>query len=538
MFISRTLVALLAGVCLATPTAVAAAEPGAQSCVSECLAVTVSVRGLPRVGEQADIQVAVTAGADRPAVDIQIELPAYLAWVNPPAGLVTRAAASRAPEDRAGIGRVGTVRAVRAGKPITLTGRVVALAPGRAQIRAYARATAPDIASASAFLTIGSGATVTGFAATTDAAAIPLTGAAPTRAYPRFPMKPAGASTSAGAACASGSFSYVDSNGVNRISANLGVQVYDADAAGGDDLLATGVTDATGGFRLCFAAADEEGGGQDVYAVFGTDNPQWMIRHTTARQPFHFRTETMANVASGATAAFGARQPGDPVLMRAVQAFDEVAAAWDWTPGSCWDARDATCRKAHVNWAPDATAGTWYDTNDDSVYLLADDPRAAELVLHEFGHLIMDDVYEDAFPSSPNCSPHYIPRTSSKGCAWTEGWATLYEVMVLGQPIFRWADGSTLDVEQPTWGTTGWDDGDRVEGRVLGSLIDLYDTTNEGYDHCSEDPRQTIWTTFLGHKSNTFSAFWSDRASDGFDTSRTALGCLYQNTIVYSGYRP
>jgi hypothetical protein len=427
---------------------------------------------------------------------------------------------------------------VRAGAPVVLTGRVVALAPGQAQIRAYARAAAPDVATAGAFLTIGSAASVTGFAPATDDTAVPLTGAAATRAYPRFLVKPAGSSISAGSACATGSFSYGDTNGVNRISANLGVQVYDADATGGDDLLATGVTDASGAVRLCFAATDEEGGGQEVYAVFGTDNAHWTIQHTSAHQAYRFRTETVANVAAGGTAAFGARRPGNPTLMRAVQAFDQVAAAWDWTPGTCWDARDATCRKAHVNWAPDATDGTWYDTTDDSVYLLADDPRAAELVLHEFGHLIMDDVYEDAFPSSPNCSPHYIPRTSSKGCAWTEGIATLYEVMVLGQPIFRWADGSTLDVEQPTWGTTGWDNGDRVEGRVLGSLIDLYDTPNDGYDACSEDPRQTIWTTFLGHKSNTFNAFWSDRASDGFDTSRTALGCLYQNTIVYSGYRP
>lgn len=542
MVISRIVAAALLGVSLVGAPTVAQAS--AESCPAQsrsefggCLAAAVELRSLPRVGEEAEVRVTVAAGADRTGIDIQVELPASLAWVRAPAGLTVRTAVSRAPEDRGGISRVGASRSLPGGAPLVLTGRVKAVSSGPAQIRVYARGSAPDIATASAFLTIGTQTTTAGFAPATEAAAIPLTGGTPSRAYPRFPVKPAGSSTSTGTACATGSFAYADTGGVNRISANLGVQVYDADASGGDDLLASGVTDAAGGFRFCFGAADEEGGGQDVYAVFATENAHWRIQHTKEKVPYRFRTETVANVT--ATAAFGARQPGAPVLTRGVQAFDQVAAAWDWTPGSCWDLRDATCRTAKLNWAPDATEGTWYDTRDDSVYLLADDPRAAELVLHEFGHLIMDDVYEDAFPSSPNCSPHYIPRTSSKGCAWTEGFATLYEVMVLGQPIFRWADGSTLDVEQPTWGTTGWDDGDRVEGRVLGALIDVFDTTNEGlYDRCSEDPRQTIWTTFVGHKSNTFSAFWSDRAADGFDTSRTALGCLYQNTIVYSGYRP
>lgn len=556
MFIYRRTLILSAAVIalgLAATTPVASAQPAtADGCAvlpqghrgsndewGTCLATTVDVHGLPRVGEQADVSIVIAASADRASVDIQVELPAQLAWVEAPVGLVARASGSRAPEDRAGVHRMGTVRPVKAGTPTVLTGRVRAVAAGPAHIRVNAATAAPEVASDSAFLTIGRDVTVAGFAAVTDDTAIPATSGAATRAYPQWPVKPVGASTTPGTTCADGSFGYQDTGGVNRIGANVGVQAWDSDAAGGDDLLASGVTDAAGTYRLCFAGSDEEGGGQDVYVVFSSDNGQWRIQHTTTKADYRFRTETTANVTSGSTLNLGARQPGNTALMRAVQAFDEVGAAWNWTPGTCWDARDAVCRKALVNWATDSTQGTWYDLNENAVFLLADDPRAAELVLHEFGHLIMDDLYEEGFPSSPKCSPHYIPRTSSRGCAWAEGFATLYEVMVLGQPIFRWADGRTLDVEQPTWGTADWDNGDRVEGRVLGSLIDLYDANNEGtYDRCTEDPRATIWTTMLNHKSTTFSQFWSDRASDGFDTSRTPLGCLYQNTIVYGGYRP
>jgi hypothetical protein len=547
MFISRTALAVLAAGAMTLGGGAATAAPASPGCQAfqrahdewgTCLAVSVHLRGLPRIGEQADVAVTVDATADRDSVDVQVDLPGQFAWVTPPKGLTHRPASSRAPEDRAGISRVGASVAVRAGHPVVLVGRVVAVAEGPATIRVRAATAAPEVTSGSAFVTVGRDVSVAGIAAATDDSAVPMSGSVSV-AYPRFPVKPAGASTSPGTTCASGSFGYTDTTGVGRIAANVGVQVYDADATGGDDLLASGVTDAAGAFRLCFAATDEEGGGQDVYTLFSTDNTQWTVWKAMSHAAYTFRTETQANLGSGGTAAFGARQPGNAQFMRAVQAFDEVGAAWNWTPGNCWDARDTTCRKAHVNWAPDATDGTWYDTNDDNVYLLPDDPRSAELVLHEFGHLVMDDVYEDAFPSSPSCSPHYIPKTSSRGCAWTEGFATLYEVMVLGQPIFRWADGSTLDVEQPTWGTTGWDNGDRVEGRVLGSLIDIFDATNEGtWDRCTEDPRGPIWTTFLNHKSTTFSQFWSNRTSDGFDTSRTAQACLYQNTISYGGFKP
>ncbi len=42
---------------------------------------------------------------------------------------------------------------------------------------------------------------------------------------------------------------------------------------------------------------------------------------------------------------------------------------------------------------------------------------------HEIGHAIMDDIYEDAYPATPNCSGHKVDTASSAGCAWTEGFA-------------------------------------------------------------------------------------------------------------------
>jgi hypothetical protein len=36
-------------------------------------------------------------------------------------------------------------------------------------------------------------------------------------------------------------------------------------------------------------------------------------------------------------------------------------------------------------------------------------------VAHEIGHAIMDDIYEDAYPATPNCSGDKVDTASSAG---------------------------------------------------------------------------------------------------------------------------
>jgi len=309
--------------------------------------------------------------------------------------------------------------------------------------------------------------------------------------------------------------------------------VWDDDTTGQDDLLVSGLTDGNGRYQLCFNNTDEDGSGADAYVRFATENVSWIVRNGRSRKSYKFDSPVRGNIAAGATVDFGRVQPADTQLMRGVEAFDAVNAAWNWTPGTCWDARDTTCRRGLVNWAPDSTDGTYYSLQDNAVHLAAADPDSTILVLHEFGHAMMDDVYEDAFPTAPNCSPHYIHLASSAGCAWTEGFATWYGVAILGDPTFRWPDGRTRDLEGPTWGTPDWQNGDTVEGRIVGSMTDLYDTANESGDTCSEDPAGPMWNTFLDHKSATFSQYWQHRTADGFPVGATQLACLYHNTIDY-----
>lgn len=504
---------------------------------ASCLDAAVRLSEAPAVGRRAVVDIEVRTTWQRTPVNLDVRLPAGLEWAKAPSGLRPESRASAVPADG---GRVNHARGraeVGRDRPLRLRGTVRGLAEGAAEIRAVVTAPATgDTRSASVFLTVGAQRSAFGIRERNVNPTAPATG--PTdRAYAHLSHKPAepvkAPASGAATACATGGWGYVDHTGASRVSANAQVQVWDSDATGQPDLLASGLTDGDGTFQLCFDNTDEDGSGQDVYVRFGTENTQWIIRNGRSRKSYRFDSGVTSDVANGATVDIGRLQPGDPALMRGVEAFDTINAGWNWTPGACWDAYDSVCRRGKVNWAPDSTDGTYYSLQENAVHLAAADPDANILVLHEFGHAMMDDLYEDDFPPVTNCSPHYINKTSSEGCAWTEGFATWYGVAVLGDPTFRWPGGRTLDLEGPTWGTPTWDNGDTVEGRVLGSMIDLYDATNEEGDNCAEDPRGPLWTTSLNHVSDTFRQFWAQRGQDGFDVGPTALDCLYHNTIDY-----
>jgi hypothetical protein len=109
-----------------------------------------------------------------------------------------------------------------------------------------------------------------------------------------------------------------------------------------------------------------------------------------------------------------------------------------------------------------------------------DDP---DTVLHEMGHAVMWNVYGGDWPisclqyASGYCIEHYLKLASGDECAWTEGWANFWAMAVKESPyLFGY------NLETPTWDTSGWDDGDEVEGRVAGALWDIYDSHDDGYD--------------------------------------------------------
>ncbi|MFE0131013.1 hypothetical protein ACFWY6_05430 [Streptomyces sp. NPDC059037] len=507
---------------------------------SSCLDVALRLSKAPAVGARARLDIEVRTTAQRSDVRLDVELPAGLVWVDAPKGLVSRTTDSAVPVHRGRLHHAEGRGHTGSRQPWRLSGTVKAVSPGSAEIRAAATTTSGDGGdTGSVFLTVGDRHSSPGIAVKDDNPTATETRSR-TRAHSHLTHKPAGqtptastASVTAGTACVTGGWGYTDHTGAARVAPNSQVKVYDKDTDSEHDLLGSVLTGSDGRYRFCFDNADGEGGGQDVYVQLATENSRWIVRNGETGNSYRFTTSVRSEVGSGTTADFGALRPADEALMRGIEAFDTVNAAWNWRPGTCWDARDTNCRRAQVNWAPDSTEGAYYSRQDNAVSLTAADPDAPMIVLHELGHALMDDVYEDDYPPTSNCSPHYVRRASSKGCAWSEGFATWFGATVLKDPTMRWADGSTLDLEGPTWGTTGWDNGDTVEGRVTGAMIDLADGANESGDSCSENPAGPLWNTFLDHVSDTFGQYWAQRAADGYDVGATQLGCLYHNTIDY-----
>ncbi|MBA9084176.1 hypothetical protein FHR92_000630 [Fontibacillus solani] len=118
--------------------------------------------------------------------------------------------------------------------------------------------------------------------------------------------------------------------------------------------------------------------------------------------------------------------------------------------------------------------------------------------MHEMGHYYMYNLY-GSIPSSPSCSNHTFQTATSTGCAWVEGWASIVP-LIFNNGVYTYTGGSTISLEN----TSSFDNGDTVEGRVLGALWDLYDTSNDGTDTRSYDFSKIYRAMWDGGSKNTF----------------------------------
>ena len=328
---------------------------------------------------------------------------------------------------------------------------------------------------------------------------------------------------------------------------NYQVQIWDDDS-GTDDLMATVVTSG-GSYSGCFTTDDEEGAGtMEVYVRFISENSVWRVRDTAASNTNYVNTTGVVNVNEGVDFSFGNLQPNNDIH-RGIHAFDAVNKFWLWghdPSGLCFDWGESPCRQMIVNWTGTSTDGTYYSLAGNDIHLAAADPDAEHVVIHEATHAAMDDVYNDNYPAFPNCSPHFVNGDSSTGCAWTEGFAEWVPAAVLNDPFFRWPAGQFLDLENVDANSAGWADGDDVEGRVAGAMIDVQDSAKAAldfYDFWSEGD-SVQYGDFQNHaltgvRPGTYLEYWGDRAALGHNTANTgANGANFQNTIDYGFAAP
>ena len=158
--------------------------------------------------------------------------------------------------------------------------------------------------------------------------------------------------------------------------------------------------------------------------------------------------------------------------------------------------------------------------------------NSADVAIHEYGHNVMWNAYGRNWWPPTNCpSQHIWSANMDVACAWTEGWANFLPLAVNGNPVLSNSQVEYVNLETPTWGTSNWDNGPGVEGRVAGALYDIYDNANDGADQFAFGFLPIAHILYNGHNSN-FLAFWQDWLHT-YKYSDLASLCIYQNTIDF-----
>ena len=169
-------------------------------------------------------------------------------------------------------------------------------------------------------------------------------------------------------------------------------------------------------------------------------------------------------------------------------------------------------------------------TGDPWISIPAPFQTAADVIAHEYGHAVMDNLWYLFTPNwaQDDCPPaHYLGSPSGYGCALSEGFADYWSWY--SNELY---DGDNdADNNGPVYNDPGFssnfetrDDGayqpgDRVEGNIAGALGDMMDAVNEGPPVCAgagdrvSDGIQHIWHVFFSASRSTFldwfTAYWS-----------------------------
>ncbi|MFP5288397.1 MAG: pre-peptidase C-terminal domain-containing protein, partial [Thermoanaerobaculia bacterium] len=176
--------------------------------------------------------------------------------------------------------------------------------------------------------------------------------------------------------------------------------------------------------------------------------------------------------------------------------------------------------------------------------------QAADIVNHEYGHVVMSNLwigFSPYWPTTDCPSPHYISLASGPGCALSEGfanfWAWYSNQFYDGDSstandggTFNWPGGAWTDLESR--GEGFYEAGDQVEGNVAAALGDLLDGENEGPasgagDRVTEGI-QHIWHTFYTQSDSNFAQWWNAYWAEQGHEPCAPLAALQHNTMPYT----
>lgn len=506
-----------------------------------CVTATVRLDRLPAKGESATVTITLRSLLAIDAARLQVRLPRHLR-------LDTGGTAFSSPRE-VGLDQVAEEKfaLTTAGRTVTL--KVTALSAGTAQIQADVVDTADPGRARSAHgsteFTIGEnpGSSRPGIAST-DSPAVDAGGVKPTANGTAASVAAPSSISAAGQICATGQFTYADNTGTWRAGRNIPVAVLGKTTSSATtQTYATGMTNAAdGGYSVCFTAPVTT-----MYSVsvrFSSASSLWQVTDNRGTNVYTVTTTAKTNVPSGTNPSFGTTSPTS-THMRGWHAYDTLNLLWAIRASgtNCWTARETgSCTKLTLHWQPGSTDGTYFENGvpyGQRYVALADgDPDSEHLVLHEAGHAFMDLLYAGWWPLFDCPDPHYLHKRSGPSCGWTEGFANAIAGHAKGDGLFVFPGGEAVDLMNTTpfdpskpVSRTNPEDGDQVELRVAGALIDLWRRVDGGPAGTFDNMRRYGSTTFREW-------FNDDRPLTGLDVSATARNLVYTHTIDYRGTTP
>lgn len=368
----------------------------------------------------------------------------------------------------------------------------------------------------------------------------------------------------------SGNVTYTDRYGTaGRSAGYINIMVWDQNANGSWDFLEEKSADLNGHFQFDPRENWDDDPGDldhrlDLYLVYesvyhkGQSNEHKVTDLNNQSYWWNIQGQYVRwNVSNGTFSLTDVLPPEPDSRAKAIWLFEDIVHAYWLVPGDPGPARirweqGTKCttvlgvQVCSAIFAPiPSPNGVFIPDELESV-------NSQDIVVHETTHEYMANSNGFWYPfgagieSFLQCvvQTHGFFDSKTAACAYTEGWADFVAIEVNksfdpNDNCFDWdanhCGGFSQNIETPHRGD-GRNEGDTVEGRVAGSLWDLYDTNNESFDRSSVD-WSSIWAIQRATGTFNFRAFWdtwgAQSQTNAVYNKHNAVQSLYQNSIDY-----
>ncbi|MBB1252765.1 ricin-type beta-trefoil lectin domain protein [Streptomyces sp. OF3] len=310
---------------------------------------------------------------------------------------------------------------------------------------------------------------------------------------------------------------------------NANVELWGAERSGDTPrwLGVSGRTSNTGFYDLCYTTTTTTTMDKLWVKVWAENLRLWRVIDRNSHSYHVLESTTLTDISPGSHGAPIIRATGS--AGRAWHVFDTVNILW-WqrqNPTSdCWTTHEpdsSACTRLTI-YVGDEGYGGVYIPRDNSIHLSGSAGDSKHYILHEAAHFLMHRLYDGVMPEGSICAVHDIPKTSTQGCAWAEGFANATASQWAGHYSFVHGDGTRIPLQYGP----GWEVGDQVEGNVATSLLNLWRHTDGGWG-------RTL-AAIAAHKPTTFSQYFNHArpaADPPLPTDGEALRLLYRSAIDY-----